>query len=167
MHTTAKLIRIVIITAIVVAAGVLVLWKIIDNKPLLPDRAPVDIEENAVMNDDAEQKIDTPPGGGGASLSYAKEVTIDLAAGLATLYFENPGKSPHDAAIFIVVQDTVILQSGLLPPSSLLTSLPIPEKGIAMERGSYDAKILVQFYDEEGAPLAVNAQIEGVQIEVK
>ncbi len=167
MHTTAKLIRIVIITAIVVAAGMLVLWKITENKPLLPDRAPVYIEENAVMNDDAEPKIDTPPGGSGASLSYAKEVTIDLAAGLATLYFENPGKSPHDAAIFIVVQDTVILQSGLLPPGSLLTSLPIPEKGIAMERGSYDAKILVQFYDAEGAPLAVNAQIEGVQIEVK
>ena len=167
MHTTAKLIRIVIITAIVVAAGMLVLWKITENTPLLPDRAPVDIEENAVMNDDAEPKIDTPPGGGGASLSYAKEVTIDLAAGLATLYFENPGKSPHDAAIFIVVQDTVILQSNLLPPGSLLTSLPIPENGVPMKRGSYDAKILVQFYDEEGAPLAVNAQIEGVQIEVK
>lgn len=167
MHTTAKLIRIVIITAIVVAAGVLVLWKITENKPLLPDRAPVDVEENAVINNEAEQKIDTPPGGGGASLSYAKEITIDLSSGLASLYFENPGKSPHDAAIFIVVQDTVILQSNLLPPGSLLTSLPIPEKGVPLERGSYDAKILVQFYDEDGAPLAVNAQIEGVQIEVK
>ena len=167
MHTTAKLIRIVVVTAVVVAAGVLVLWKITENKPLLPDRAPVDVEENAVINNEAEQKIDTPPGGGGASLSYAKEITIDLAAGLATLYFENPGKSPHDAAIFIVVQDTVILQSNLLPPGSLLTSLPIPEKGVPLERGSYDAKILVQFYDDEGAPLAVNAQIEGVQIEVK
>lgn len=167
MHTTAKLIRIVVITAVVVAAGVLVLWKITENKPLLPDRAPVDVEENAVINNGAEQKIDTPPGGGGASLSYAKEITIDLAAGLATLYFENPGKSPHDAAIFIVVQDTVILQSNLLPPGSLLTSLRIPEKGVPLERGSYDAKILVQFYDEKGSPLAVNAQIEGVQIEVK
>ena len=167
MHTTAKLIRIVVVTAVVVAAGVLVLWKITENKPLLPDRAPVDVEENAVINNEAEQKIDTPPGGGGASLSYAKEITIDLAAGLATLYFENPGKSPHDAAIFIVVQDTVILQSNLLPPGSLLTSLPIPEKGVPLERGSYDAKILVQFYDEKGSPLAVNAQIEGVQIEVK
>ena len=167
MHTTAKLIRIVIITAIVVAAGMLVLWKVTENKPLLPDRAPVNVEENAVINNEAEEKMDTPSGGGGASLSYAKEITIDLAAGLATLYFENPGKSPHDAAIFIVVQDTVILQSNLLPPGSLLTSLPIPEKGVPLERGSYDAKILVQFYDEEGAPLAVNAQIEGVQIEVK
>lgn len=167
MHTTAKLIRIVVVTAVVVAAGALVLWKITENKPLLPDRAPVDVEENAVINNEAEEKMDTPSGGGGASLSYAKEITIDLAAGLATLYFENPGKSPHDAAIFIVVQDTVILQSNLLPPGSLLTSLPIPEKGVPLERGSYDAKILVQFYDEEGAPLAVNAQIEGVQIEVK
>ena len=167
MHTTAKLIRIVIITAVVVAAGMLVLWKVTENKPLLPDRAPVNVEENAVINNEAEEKMDTPSGGGGASLSYAKEITIDLAAGLATLYFENPGKSPHDAAIFIVVQDTVILQSNLLPPGSLLTSLPIPEKGVPLERGSYDAKILVQFYDEEGAPLAVNAQIEGVQIEVK
>ena len=167
MHTTAKLIRIVVVTAVVVAAGMLVLWKVTENKPLLPDRAPVNIEENAFINNEAEEKMDTPSGGGGASLSYAKEITIDLAAGLATLYFENPGKSPHDAAIFIVVQDTVILQSNLLPPGSLLTSLPIPEKGVPLERGSYDAKILVQFYDEEGAPLAVNAQIEGVQIEVK
>lgn len=167
MHTTAKLIRIVVVTAVVVAAGVLVLWKITENKPLLPDRAPVNVEENAVINNEAEEKMDTPSGGGGASLSYAKEITIDLAAGLATLYFENPGKSPHDAAIFIVVQDTVILQSNLLPPGSLLTSLPIPEKGVPLERGSYDAKILVQFYDEKGSPLAVNAQIEGVQIEVK
>ena len=50
MHTTAKLIRIVIITAIVVAAGMLVLWKVTENKPLLPDRAPVNVEENAVIN---------------------------------------------------------------------------------------------------------------------
>ena len=32
MHTTAKLIRIVVVTAVVVAAGVLVLWKITENK---------------------------------------------------------------------------------------------------------------------------------------
>ena len=50
MHTTAKLIRIVVVTAIVVAAGMLVLWKVTENKPLLPDRAPVNVEENAVIN---------------------------------------------------------------------------------------------------------------------
>ena len=60
MHTTAKLIRIVVVTAVVVAAGALVLWKITENKPLLPDRAPVDVEENAVINNEAEEKMDTP-----------------------------------------------------------------------------------------------------------
>ncbi len=167
MHTTAKLIRIVVVVVAIVVAGMLILWKCIDNKPLLPDRAPVEVDQNAAISDNGEDKLDSPTDGGGVSLNYAKEVTIDLTAKKATLYFENPGKSLHDAAIFLVVQDTVVLQSGLLPPGRLLTSLSLPDDGIPLQKGGYDAEILVQFYDDNGDPLAVNAKIEGVVIDVK
>lgn len=167
MHTTGKLISAIIVTVIVVMAGMLVLWKISDSKPLLPDRAPASVDENAIIDTTENEKLKAPSDGGGVSISYTKEVAIDLDAGIAKLYFENPGKSLQDAAVFLVVQDTIILQSGLLPPGSLLTSLPLPKDGIPLERGSYDAAILVQFYDETGQPVAVNAQIDGVVIEVK
>lgn len=167
MHTTAKLIRVVVVAVIIVVAGMLILWKVTDNRPLLPDRAPANVEENAVISDIETDKLDAPTDGGGASFNYAKEVTIDLSANTATLYFENPGKSLHDAAIFLVVQDTLIFQSGLLPPGSLLTVLTLPEEGIPLQAGGYDAEIFVQFYEENGDPLAVNAKIQGVVVEVK
>lgn len=167
MHTTGKLISAVVVTVIVVVAGMLVLWKIADNKPLLPDRAPENIEENAVITDTEVDKEDTPFDSSGVSLSYTKNITIDLTTGTATLHFENPKKSLYDASIILVVQDTVVLQSGLLPPGSLLKTLSLPEEGVPLQKGSYDASILVQFYDESGMPMSVNAKIDGVVIEVK
>lgn len=164
MHTTAKLIRVAIITAIIVVAGMLLLWKVTGNKPLPPDRAPANIEENAVINnEDDQQHVPTD----GMTLNYTKDVSIDLAAKTATLHFENPTQSLYDAAIFLVIQDTVILQSGLLPPGSLLTNLSLPNDGVPLEVGGYDGAIIVQFYDEGGNALSVNAKIDGVNIEVK
>ena len=165
MHTTAKLIRVVIITVIIVVAGMLVLWKVADNKTLLPDRAPPNIEENAVINDVEGSQQDVPSTG--VSLNYTKNISIDLTAKTAALHFENPSQSLYDAAIFVVVQDTVILQSGLLPPGSLLTNLPLPNEGVPLKAGGYNGAILVQFYDEAGNALSVNAKIDGINIEVK
>lgn len=167
MHTTAKLILVVAVTAILVAAGTFLLWKGFDGKTLLPDRAPANIEENAVINGAETNKPDTTTDNDGVSLNYAKEVTIDLSAKTATLYFENPASSLYDASIFLVIKETVVLQSGLLPPGSLLTSLSLPDEGVPLQEGGYDAAILVQFYDENGDPLAVNARIEGITVEVK
>ena len=167
MHTTVKLIKTVVAAAIVVILVMLLLWKCSADKTLLPDRAPTDIEESAITTTDNETKMDAPPDGGGASFDYAKEVTIDLTAGTAELYFKNPGKSLYDAAIFLVVDDTVVLQSGLLPPGSLLTSLPLPEDNFPLQQGGYDAELWVQSYDENGDALSVNFRLQGFTIDVK
>ena len=42
-----------------------------------------------------------------------------------------------------------------------------PDEGVPLEAGGYDASILVQFYDESGNALSVNAKIDGVSVEVK
>lgn len=167
MHTTAKLIKIVIAAVIIVVLVMLLLWKLSADKTLLPDRAPSDIDQNAVINDGNGEKMDAPPGGGATSFNYAKDVTIDLAVGTASLYFENSSKSLYDAAIFLVVQDTVVLQSDLLPPGSLLTSFSLPEDGIPLQRGGYNGEIWVQFYDENGEAIVVNSRLQGITIEVK
>lgn len=167
MHTTAKLIKIVVAAVIVVILVMLLLWKCSADKPLLPDRAPTDVDENAITTNDDEAKIDAPPDGGGTSFDYAKEIVIDLTTGTADLYFKNPGKSLYDAAIFLVVDDTVVLQSDLLPPGSLLTSLPLPEDNFPLQQGGYDAELWVQSYDENGDALSVNFRLEGFTINVK
>lgn len=167
MFTPAKLIKIIVAVVIVVVLGTLLLWKTTADKPLLPDRAPSSIESNAIATDSTEGKMTVPPNGGGASFNYGKEIIIDLAAGTAELYFENPGKAIYDASIFLVIDEQVILQSGLLPPGSLLTSLTLPKKGVPLQEGGYDAELWVQSYDENGEALSVNFQLQGIRVEVK
>ena len=65
------------------------------------------------------------------------------------------------------IDEQVILQSGLLPPGSLLTSLTRPKKGVPLQEGGYDAELWVQSYDENGEALSVNFQLQGIRVEVK
>lgn len=167
MHTTAKVIKIAVAVAAAVVLVMLLLWKSADNKALLPDRAPPNVDENAIVDDNQSDKMDAPPGGGASSFNYSKKVTIDLASGTASLHFENSGKSLYDAAIFLVIQDTIVLQSDLLPPGSLIKTLPLPDTGVPLQTGGYDGELWIQFYDENGDAISVNSKLQGIAIEVK
>lgn len=168
MHISPKVINAAIIVIFAAALVFVVLWHGQQaDKPLLPDRAPQEIDQNATLSDDGSTKLDAPPAGGASSLGYSKEVVIDLTDNVASLYFENGNASLQDAAIFLVVQDTVILQSGRLPPGSIITSLPLPPEGVPLQQGGYDGQVLVQFYDNAGTPMTVNTAIQGISIEVK
>ena len=145
----------------------LVVWNIIDNKPLLPDKPPDTVDQNAAVVDSSEEKMTAPDGGSGLSLEYAKEVTIDLSAATARLYFKNAGKSLQNAVVALVIQDTVILQSDLLPPSSALTTMPLPADGVPLQSGTYSGAFIVKFFDDDGAVAHVNSCIEGITISVK
>lgn len=167
MHTTAKLVKVVVAVIVVVVLAMLIVFKATQDKTLLPDRVPSSIDENVIITGEDEDKMEVPPNGGGASFNYGKEVVIDLAKGTADLYFENPGKAIYDASIFLVIDEQVILQSELLPPGSLLTSLPLPKEGVPLQKGGYDAEFWVQSYDENGDALSVNFQLQGISVEVK
>ena len=166
MHTTAKLIKVVILAVVSVAAVMLVIWELSENRTLLPDRAPAEIDQNAELSDTDSSKLEVPPGGGGTSFDYGEDVTVELSSETASLYFKNGGSSLYDASIVLVVQETVILESGLLPPGSVLTSLPLID-GVSLLAGGYDGEIWVQFYDENGDILPLNTCLEGINIEVK
>ena len=167
MHTTAKVIKIVVAVAAAVVLVMLLLWKTTESKALLPDRAPQTVDENAIVSDDEADKLDAPPGGGASSFNYSKRITIDLSSGTASLHFENSSKSLYDAAIFLVIQDTIVLQSGLLPPGSLIKTLPLPDNGVPLQAGGYDGELWIQFYDENGDAISVNSKLQGISIEVK
>lgn len=167
VRTTMKVLLAALVSVCVTVTVMLLLWNALTNKPLLPDRPPDQVDENAVMEDDGNGKMNPPDGGGGLSLEYIKEITIDLTEKTASLYFKNSGESLENAVLMLVIQDTVILQSDLLPPGSSLTTMPLPEKGIPLQKGNYDGAFVVQFFHDNGEVSQVNSRIEGIQVKVK
>lgn len=158
--------KLILILAIVTVIALSVtIWALFfrDSGPTLaPDYAPQQEEQNAeiIPNDDSE-KMDQPDGGGSVSLSYSREVTIELSEETAKLYFANPGKSNQDIVLQIVVQDQVIVQSGTLKPGNQVTSLELLNGAAKMlSEGGYEGKFVVLYYHPEtGEKAVVNTEI--------
>lgn len=67
---------------------------------LAPDYAPQEEEKNAeAIPGDTGEKLDNPECGGSVSLTYSREVSINLKDETATLLFANPGKSNQDMVL--------------------------------------------------------------------
>ena len=160
---------IAILAVITVAALCVTMWALFlrepddNNKVILnPDYAPQNKEENAeTIPDDTGDKMENPEGGGAVSLTYSNEVTIDISDKAASLYFANPGKSNQDMVIQIVIQDTVILQSGTLSPGNQVKILNLLEGAEDMlQPGGYEGKFIVLYYDlTSGEKSMVNTEI--------
>ena len=67
-----------------------------------------------------------------------------------TLRFENPSRSYNNIVLQMVLQDTLIFQSGLITPGKQLREIALAD-GIAerLQDGGYQAKFVVSFYDPD------------------
>ena len=123
-----------------------------EEAPVLsPDIAPSKTDKYAEpMNDGSQGTMETPEGGGAASLAYIKNIAIDLSTEKARMMFGNPSKSNQDIIVQLIVQDTVIAQSGLINPGNKVTTLDlVPKIKHSLSEGTYIGKYLVLFYDRE------------------
>lgn len=156
------LLLLLLITIIAVSVSIWAIW-FRDSSPVLsPDYAPQQLEENAEpIGDDGDEKLPQPEGGGAVSLTYAKEVSIQLSDKTASLLFANPTKSNQDIVLQLVIDDVVILQSGRLEPGNRVTTLNLldgAEKRLAA--GGYNGKFAVLYYDRtSGEKAMVNTEI--------
>lgn len=70
--------------------------------------------------------------------------------------FVNPGKSNQDMVIQIVIQDTVVVQSGTLEAGNQVKTLDLLE---GMEKklapGGYEGKFVVFYYSQENGEKAI------------
>ena len=89
-----------------------------------------------------------------------KEVeTIDLSDNTAKLLFANPYKSNQDMLIQIVIQDTVILQSGILNPGYRVTRLDLFDN-VKLSEGKYNGKFVIYYYQRDtGEKAMLNTEI--------
>ena len=151
------------ITLIAVGVTVWVLFFRDSGPTLAPDYAPQEMEQHAetIPDDNTDEKMDKPEGGGSVSLTYSNKVTIDLSDKAAALYFANPGKSNQDMVLQISIQDTIILQSGTLVPGQQVKLLDLLKDAEQMlSPGGYEGKFIVLYYDQtSGEKAMVNTEI--------
>lgn len=167
MHSSTdkkkQIIIIVLILLLLITIGITV-WALFfrDTTPVLaPDYAPQQTEENAepFEDDNDGEKLQQQQGGGAVSLTYSKEVTIDLSDNVAKLLFANPYKSNQDMILQIVIQDTVIVQSGLLTPGHQVTKLELFDNA-KLSKGTYEGKFIVLYYQKDtGEKAMINTEI--------
>lgn len=156
---------IALLSLITVSAVGVTLWAVFirDRQPVLaPDYVPVEQETHAeAIPGDTGEKMESGKGGGSVSLSYSDEATIDLSDRQATVMFANPGKSNQDMVLQVVIQDTVIIQSGTLSPGNRVTTLDLlPGAEKQLVPGGYEGKYVVFYYDETtGEKAMVNTEI--------
>ncbi|MDO5558347.1 MAG: hypothetical protein Q4F95_01980 [Oscillospiraceae bacterium] len=161
---TTKILIIILIIITLASIGVSIWVLFFREKPtiLAPDYAPHEIETNAIpIEDDDTSKMDSPSGGGAVSLTYSKEVTIDLSDKKAALMFANPSKSTQDIVLQLVIKDTVVIQSGRLTPRNQVTRLDLLEdtENLLVE-GGYEGKFVVLYYNQQsGEKAMVNTEI--------
>lgn len=151
-----------IITVIAICVTVWALFFRDSSPALAPDYAPQEEEQNAeTIPNDTGEKMENPEGGGSVSLTYSREVSIDLSDETATLLFANPGKSNQDMVLQIVIQDTVIVQSGTLKPGNQVTALDLLDGAAKkLSAGTYEGNFNVLYYNPEtGEKAIVNTEI--------
>lgn len=135
-------------------------------KILEPDVAPGDKEKNAEsMGDEGDAKLDQPEGGGAVSITYSKDVVIDLSDKKVSLLFGNPSRSNQVMVLQIVIQDEVVVQSDTLEPGYQVKQLDL--KYDLLKPGTYKGKFNVLYYDADtGKKAVVNTEIP-IDIEVQ
>lgn len=160
-----KTILIYILLLITVIAVAVTVWALFFRTPdvqLAPDYAPVATEQYAqpIPGDKGEQP-QVKPGSGSVSLTYSNEVEIDLSNRKAELLFANPGRSNQDMVLQIVIQDTVILQSGRITPGNQVTQLELPSDSVSiLSPGGYEGSFFVFYYDQNsGEKAMVNTEV--------
>lgn len=95
-------------------------------------------------------KLESPEGGGAVSLTYSKEVNVNLTEKMVSLIFGNPSRSTQDIILQLVAGDVVIFQSDLITPGNQVTSMALAQ-GIEnqLASGSCEGRFFVSFYDQK------------------
>lgn len=129
------------------------LWTVLnddgDDTVLTPDYAPEPEEDQHPFDDDSEEETSEGEGGS-VGLIYGAEVNVDLSEKEAYLIFGNPSRSNKNVVLQIIIQDKIIVQSGTITPGNRVTKLDLLDGAEKLlEKGGYDGKFKVLFYDIE------------------
>jgi len=151
----------ILITAAAVGVTVWAVWFRGNDDVPPDDYAPRQVDKNALPIDDEEptDKLSQAEGGGAVSLTYMKDVTLNLGTKEASILFQNPFKSNQDMALQLVIDNKIIAGSDKLPPGyklSVMTNVDVDK----LSAGTYEGKFVVLYYNAgTGEKAIVNTEI--------
>ncbi len=166
--TTAVSILLLTVTVCAVAVTIWTLFHRPKNVILIPDYAPVETEAHAEpLPGDKQNPTESSANGGFVSLIYSNTAAINLEDRSISLLFGNPGNSNQDMVIQIIIQDTLIVQSGRITPGHQVTRLDLPETvNEYLQPGGYEGTLCVHYYSMENAEKALVTTDIPIQITV-
>ncbi len=116
----------------------------------------------------SEEKLSHPDGGGSVGISCSPKVKIDRSENKATLMFQNPSRSNNDMVVRLVVQDTLLAESGKLVPGKEIDSMEILEESVhKLQLGTYEGTFIISLYDHDTGEKAMMESSVNVQVEVR
>lgn len=140
-----------------------------ETKPLVPDYAPQQTEQNAEPLEDNSRSLDVPEGGGGISLEYESAVNIKLSDKTAYFSYKHPNSSTQDIVLCIEVNGEIIARSGTIKPGNQLKTLPLLEgEEDKLSEGTYtDANFRVLSYDPQSGEKAMVDTVAKITVTVE
>ena len=150
-----------LITVSAVCVSVWALFFRTSETALTPDYAPKVEDHAQPIPGDTAAGNEAQPGSGSVSITYSNQVNIRLGERTAKLLFANPGRSNQDIVLQIVIQDTVVVQSGTLKPGNQISSLSLLSGAKnQLAAGVYNGMFNVLYYDPvSGEKAIVNTEI--------
>ena len=147
----------VLSSIIVISIGVIVYLVFFYNKQI-PDYPNGVNDDNIVKTDSDKNKMDKSEGGGAVSLSYSKNVTIDMITNKASINFKNPSKSTQSLELQLLLQqddeEILVAKTDRIPPGYSIYEMDIFDKD-SIQSGKYNGKFIVSYYDEETEEKAI------------
>lgn len=133
-----------------------------DPEILEPDFALLEVDPNAEEMEDDGGEASSTAGGGSVVLNYTYDVSVNLSSKKVELYFGLPSRSNRDAVLQLVVGDTLLAQSGRLPPGYQVSRLTLREDAAKrLKKGGYKGELRVLYYnDETGERAILDTKIE-------
>lgn len=132
------------------------------NDVLIPDVAPEKDENSYIIEgDNTERNPVSNSGGGSVSITYMRDLEINLDENKIDMLFANPNKSNQDMLVQVLIQETVIAQSELIKAGYQIEELPLID-GVSkkLELGTYDGLMMVYYYNQEtGEKAMVSTEI--------
>ena len=153
-RTIIYIISTFVLLIVIILLVAIVIKQFSKEEPMLnPDYPPLETDENLKpLPEDDTTKIEHEEGGGAAAFDLSNKLTIDLSDKKASLRFANPGRSTKNMVLWLMIKDTLIAQSGQIPPGYSIDTLDlVKDAEKSLKEGVYekDCKFIVYLYEPE------------------
>ena len=136
------------IIAILILILCFIFHSYITNKDLM-----IKTDENAIKENDDDEKMDVSAGGGAVSLTYSNQVVVNMKDKKVNFYLKNPSKSRQDLTLEIYMKtnndEILVAKSDMIPTGYSIKELDLENK--LLEEGNYKGYMKLYFYDENSS----------------